>query len=275
VKVRYRPISLSLILAVSLGAGLTSFVEAQDRRQELTLPRFPALIEDEVGSDSPRWIAADLLLDVFGKLRRDQIPDRLAKLVRGKEDFMDEINALGSGAEVRALPCVVNYATFSDGGVFDAPSSLEDLMTVATFAVSGYVEDSVGGFWQGTPATILTLRVEEVFKERPNAGLPPYINMAVFVGEVAIGSARICTTTNGSSIAPSKGDAVFLFPRRELEAPHDILLIDPDGYELVFARDDELIAPGILSGSLKLDRDALHAPPSANALRERLRAIGR
>ena len=272
---RPRALSLAVVLVIVVGTGATPIANAQWIAPPKPAHLFPSLIETEGRPDNPRWIAADLLMDVFGKLRRDYIPVDVAKFISGKEDFIDEINDMGAGAQASSIPCFVNYAISSDGHVFDAPSSLEELLAAATFAVSGYVEDSLGGFWRGFPANVITVKVTEIFKEQPSSDIPAYINVPILVGEVPIGSARICTKTGLWSQAPKPGDEVFLFPTRDLEATHSLLLIDSDGYEIIFHSNDELIVPGRLSESLELDEAQLDARLGPAAFRQSLRALRR
>ena len=267
---------LAALIGLLAAVGAAPFAYPQQLPSQRSAPSFPSLIEDESRPDLPRWIAADLLVDVFGKLRREYIPAEIARFLRGKEDLIDEINDLGAVADSRSIPCVVSYAIVGDGYMSNAASSLYELMMDATFAVSGVVEGSVGGFWRGSPATVITVSVTEIFKSRPEGEVPVYINATIgFVGDFAIGSARFCTKSNQWSQAPKPGDEVFLFPKKDLQVMENLLMIDGAGEEIIFVTSDELVVPGRLSTSLKLDATWRDPQLGSEALRQSLHALRR
>lgn len=271
---RFRGLSTIVILALvfGLGAAVADAQRLSDPPPSAT--GFPSLIEGERSPDRPLWIAADLLLDAFGKLRRDYLPPRVARLLEGKEDFIDEINDFGNLAPSDGIPCTVNRAVRgSTWGEPDVPRTLGELLRRSHFAVSGKVSAAVDGFWRSAPATMITILVTEVFKPAQQGELPRYVNVPIFAGEIALGSARICTSRSNWPTSPDVGDEVFLFPIRSF-GPENTLTIDFPGYEIIFSSNGTLVFPGYLGRYLELDEFESGVRSDPRALSATLRALG-
>ncbi len=263
---------LGAVLVMAVGFQVPA--EAQRPGPVGEAPRFPFVIESKEDSRAPTWVAAETLLDVFGKLQRDRIPHAISETIRGKEDLIDEINDFGNLAPAGGMPCTVDRAVRgTTWGEPDVPRSLDELLRRSRFAVSGKVLRTIDGFWRGDPATMTTIAVAEVFKQDQIEEMPQFLNVPIFAGEIVLGSARICTSRRGWPASPTIGDEVFLFPIRTL-GPENTLAIDPEGYEIVFSSDGTLVFPGYLGSYLDLAEFETRVRTDPNALSATLRAIG-
>jgi hypothetical protein len=180
----------------------------------------------------PLWIAADKAIDETGEIRAEYFyPHQL-------EDI-EEMRKKNSGRADCQAAAVLPYDTHRKSG------SLDELTGSALTIATGTVVESRSGFYIGTPATLLAVRLTESIKTL--GLLRPTDTVYLVVGDARIETkrGRICGTSYmGVTIpTPKPGDHILFFAFHE-PGDEDLSIYHVDlRNQLVVERDRKVHAP--------------------------------
>jgi hypothetical protein len=155
---------------------------------------------------SPLWISARAALD-HGTLRPGAVDANEAATLTRDIRRSESRRSLSSGAAVSEGTCDVGYGALFDDAPMPTARSLDDVRRQASAGslVEGTVVDSEVGLYQGTPFTMVQVRVTPGSKARR-------LDTAYLLipkGTLSVDGIRLCTSDPRYVVLPAKGDAVL------------------------------------------------------------------
>jgi len=193
-----------LIGALALLPNVTMEGLASSWQQE---KRLPQRIEGKGKEHGYRWLAASELVDQFGFLRKEFLPQEIHHL-------WDDIEAaFQRPAAADPAPCLPTSTVVHTSPRASQASTLPQVVDSAGVVVSGTVISATPGFRGGTPGTALEIRVADWMLEIDHFPRNDIFYTFYPAGELNIGPATICASAAGWPPPPSVGDEILLFPQ--------------------------------------------------------------
>lgn len=226
-------VSTALLWSAPLGSSPPS---AADRSG-----RIPTHIASRFGPTSdPAWVSAASVVDRQGNLIWDSLPFG----VRTGIEIQLKNRAYKSGECLSFGPLTSDHA-----GAVQPRASLKDLVENSLGIVRGTVTGVDQGFAVGNPGLLLEVRVDEWLKRSPKIADSDVLYLPYPVAEFEVGGYRFCKTDSRWPEPPRVGDRVLLLPyRTPYDTADQMIVPDPDGFEVILEREGGIALPRQLKG---------------------------
>lgn len=212
--------------------------------------------------ESPLWVSADLARTPQDEIDWKLFPSNESASLRRQLATQERLKAEEGARSLTALQvsgqqpveddnCVIYEKTFHHlSGELKTPG-FQGLLASARGIYSASIRDISQGFFLGSPASVLKLEIDEVWKT--DDGMPPAKELfAVYpYARFAVGDGVFCSGVPGSLLQPKTGQRLIVFVTSDpLDRQQTLVWVDPD--YLIGERDDGGI---LLPHSLKNDRE--------------------
>jgi hypothetical protein len=207
-------------------------------------PETPSLLYSRLSEHSdPVWVSARKLLDGKGQLRWQLLGDQAADKWRRNEPYLNLLEgSVKDVQEVAENRCTVFEVSTWPSAVHPPDDGFLPLLRGARAAFVGTVVESTPGFLLGSPATVLTVHIDESWRlVSPSS----YLLVAYPEARFAVGGRVVCGRHQRGALAPKPGQTLVVLSQG--------LPLDRDG-RLVRASMQELITV--------LDKKTLRLPPN-------------
>ncbi|MBV8199874.1 MAG: hypothetical protein JOZ15_04545 [Acidobacteria bacterium] len=176
---------------------------------------------------TPYWVSASAVLLPDGTLDSKRFHPAVARQIR---DLLSQPEVNG---------CIHLGTVWEDYIDPQDRSSLEAAAASAELIFTARVVGATPGFAAEVPGTLLAVRPTEWIKGDQRAA-----QYFVFfpIGDVSVGSKRICKTDNRYAALPRLGDEVLVFTQRSFNPANPIIHVKNPG-DLVTLRGDEVLLP--------------------------------
>lgn len=200
----------------------------------------------------PIWVSAQELLGSKGQLNWQALGNHAADKWRRNEAYLNRRSDIDAG--VRDVPedaCSVSEVSSWPIPVRPPDDGLLALLRGARTAVVGTVVEKTPGFLLGSPATVLTVKIDESW--RLPSSVSTHLLVAYPEARFAVGGRVICGKHQKGAAAPEPGQTLVILGQtppmdREgqlIRASLQELIVAPDGTTLSLppnlASDDELV----------------------------------
>ncbi len=201
----------------------------------------------------PIWVSAKELLGGKGQLDWQPLGNRAAEKWRRTEPYLNRRNSLAEGLQkVPEEACTVSEVSSWPSPVYPPDDGLLALLRGARAALVGTVIEKTPGFLLGSPATLLTVKIDESWR-LPTSSASPHLLVAYPEARFAVGGRVICGKHQEGALAPEPGQTLVLLGQgipldrdgRLVRASLQELIVVADGKTLTLpsnlARDDEMV----------------------------------
>jgi hypothetical protein len=190
--------------------------------------RIPPRIASADGPASePVWVSAES--GVKGqKISQDALPSRVKSVI--EQELRD--------GTYKQYGCI-HYGPVDVDRAGSVPphGTLKELAQNSRAAVKGIITDIDHGFSFFGPSALVEIRVEEWLKKSARIADQPYIYLVYPVADLEAGGYRFCKTDKRWGNEPQIGDEILVLPyRAAVDDARQVLLPDPDGYEVILYR---------------------------------------
>jgi hypothetical protein len=201
----------------------------------------------------PIWVSAKELLGSKGQLDWQPLGHRAAEKWRRNEPYLNRPKGLAEGLqEVPEEACSVFEVSSWPSSVHPPDDGLLALLRGARVALVGTVVEKTPGFLLGSPATLLTVKIDESWRLPPSS-VSPHLLIAYPEARFAVGGRVICGRHQKGAVAPEPGQTLVILAQglpfdregRLFGASLQELVVSAGGKTLSLppnlARDDEML----------------------------------
>jgi len=201
----------------------------------------------------PIWVSAKEILGNKGQLDWQPLGNHAAEKWRRTEPYLNRRNGPAEGLqEVPEEACTVSEVSTWPSPVHPPDDGLLVLLRGAHTALVGTVVEKTPGFLLGSPATLLTVKVDESWR-LPSSSASPYLLVAYPEARFAAAGRVVCGKHQEGAVAPEPGQTLVLLGQglpldregRLIRVSLQELIVAADGKTLSLpsnlARDDEMV----------------------------------
>jgi hypothetical protein len=192
--------------------------------------RIPSRIPSADGPDSePAWLSAQQSSPKGETLTQDTLPPRVKSLVEQE---------LREGTDKRYGCIYYGPSSIDHVGPIPSYATLKDLALNSKAALKGTITDIDHGFSVFGPSSLLEIQVDEWLKKSDKVTDRSFVYLVYPVAQFEAGGHRFCKADDARwGNVPQVGDELLVFPYRvALDESRQVLLPDPDGYEVILFR---------------------------------------
>jgi hypothetical protein len=239
---------IALLAAMSLGAPVASLGSPPAEPPGRLYSHLPPSEHPD-----PIWVSAKELLGSKGQLEWQPLGNRAAEKWKRTEPYLNRRNGLAEGLqEVPEDACTVSEVATWPSSVQPPDDGLLVLLRGARAALVGTVIEKTPGFLLGSPATLLTVKVDESWR-LPSSSASPYLLVAYPEARFAVDGRVICGKHQEGAVAPEPGQTLVILGQglpldrdgHLIRASLQELIVVADGKTLSLpsnlARDDEMV----------------------------------
>lgn len=259
---------VALSFAMSLGAPAPSLGGSP--------PETPGLLYSYLSPSEhpdPIWVSARQLLGSKGQLDWRLLGEQAADKWRRNEPYLPRVSGqAGAVQDATEEACTVSEVSTWPSPVHPPDDGFLDLLRGARAAFAGTVVEKIPGFLLGSPATVLTVKIDESWRLAPPLAASPYLLVAYPEARFVLDGRVVCGRHQEGAVAPEPGQTIVVLGQgppldregRLIRASLQELIVVPDGKTLALprnlARDDEMVGIttlGQLLAKIRLGFDRL------------------
>lgn len=227
---------IALVSAVSLGIPAAALGGPPAETPGRLYSHLPASEHPD-----PIWVSAEQLLDGEG-VNWHVLGSSAADKWKRTEPYLNRFSGAADGVQkVSEQACSVFEVSSWPSPVHTPKDGLLALLRGARVALVGTVVEKTPGFLLGTPATVLTVKVDESWRLSPPFSASPYFMVAYPEAQFAIGGRVVCGKHQRGASAPEPGQTLVVLGQ-ELPLDREGRLIRASLQELVVAADGETLS---------------------------------
>jgi hypothetical protein len=196
----------------------------------------------------PFWISASAATAADGEVNYERFNIGLREVIRSQAIPI----ARGASTAAEQQPCTQFTVSYT-GGPAKAMTTWRSALANAESVVKGRVTATTPGFFTTSPATILTVHIDQRVSGDWPLGEGHDIFVPYFAADFRVGGARFCNaglSRNGGSFLPAINDEILILVFDRLRAGY----LSTRDENLFFGRDDVVYAPFIFNTDTSLPR---------------------
>ena len=197
----------------------------------------------------PFWISASAATGADGEVNYERFNIGLREVLRSQAIPIAH-GAAGTAAEQQ--PCTQFTVSYT-GGPAKAMTTWQSALANAESVIKGTVTATTPGFFTTSPATILTVHIDQQVRGDRPLGQGHDIFVPYFAADFRVGNARFCNaglSRNGGSFLPAINDEILILVFDRLRSGY----LSTRDENLFFGRDDVVYAPFIFNTDTSLPR---------------------